>query len=182
MKDPIFTRQLGGVGVTVEADETFWGNKGKHRIGACGYAYQEKIFSLVERGGDIRSFHVPTVAAKTLRPIMEKQIAQDTVIMTDDMGSYNWLRYVFAAHGTVKHSKGEYVRGRIHTNTIDNYFSILKHGLSGVYQHVGANHLKRYIGEFDFRYNNRKIADDERAAIALKGIEGKRLMYRDSSK
>ena len=74
------------------------------------------------------------------------------------------------------------MRGQIHINTIENYFSILKRGLRGVYQHVGANHLKRYIGEFDFRYNNRKITDNERAIIALKGIDGKRLLFRDSSR
>lgn len=182
MKDPIFTRQLGGASVVVEADETFWGKKGKQRRGARGYAHKEKIFSLVERGGQVRSFHVPIVSADTLRPIMKEQIDQATEIMTDDMGSYGWVDKEFASHDTIKHSKHEYVRSRIHTNTIDNYFSILKRGLRGVYQHVGANHLKRYIGEYDFRYNNRKIIDDERAVIALKGIEGKRLLFKDSSK
>ena len=65
-----------------------------------------------------------------------------------------------------------------HTNTIEGYFSILKRGINGVYQHVSQQHLKRYLGEFDFRYNERKITDEERAVIALKGIEGKRLTYR----
>jgi hypothetical protein len=74
MKDPVFTRTLGGGGGTVEVDETFWGNKGKQRKGARGYEHKEKIFSLVERGGRVRSFHVDSVAAKTLRPIMEEQI------------------------------------------------------------------------------------------------------------
>ena len=79
----------------------------------------------------------------------------------------------------VKHSLGEYVRGPIHTNTIEGYFSILKRGLVGTFHHVGPRHLKRYIGEFDFRYNNRDISDQERADIALKGIDGKRLLYQD---
>lgn len=180
MKDPVFSRQLGGSGVIVEADETFWGNKGKQRKGARGYTHKEKIFLLVERGGDVRSFHVPTVAERTLRPIMREQIAQATDIMTDEMGSYQELDKEFASHEVVSHGKGEYVRGQIHTNTIENYFSILKRGLVGTYQHVGANHLKQYIGEFDLRYKNRKVSDIERADAALKGIEGKRLTYRDS--
>ena len=78
-------------------------------------------------------------------------------------------------------TKEEPVRDPIHPNTIENYFSILKRGLTGVYQHVGANHLRRYIGEFDFRYNNRELTDEERALITLRGIGGKRMMYRDSS-
>jgi hypothetical protein len=77
----------------------------------------------------------------------------------------------------VRHSKKEYTRGPIHTNTIENYFSILKRGLNGIYQHVGANHLKRYVGEFDFRYNTRKMSDLNRSETALRGIEGKRLIY-----
>lgn len=177
MKDPVFTKQLGGGGNVVEVDETFWGNKGKQRKGARGYAHKEKIFSLVERGGQVRSFHVPSVAADTLKPIIRKQIAEDTHIMTNDMGSYQGLENEFESHNMVKHSQNEYVRGRIHTNTIENYFSILKRGLRGVYQHVGANHLRRYIAEFDFRYNHRHITDQERTVIALRGIEGKRVLY-----
>lgn len=181
MKDPIFSKQLGGGGGTVEADETFWGNKDKKHRSARGYAHKEKIFSLVERGGKVRSFHVESVGAKTLRPIMEKQIAEDTHIVTDEMATYTVSCDNFLSHESVKHSKGEYVRGEIHTNTIENYFSILKRGLTGVYQHVSKNHLRRYIGEFDFRYNHRDVSDSERAAIVLRGIEGKRLMYTATS-
>lgn len=177
MKDPVFTKQMGGGGNIVEVDETFWGNKGKQRKGARGYGHKEKIFSLVERGAQVRSFHVPSIAADTLRPIMEEQIAKDTCIMTDEMKSYISINNCFESHEVVKHSIGEYVRDRIHTNTIENYFSILKRGLRGVYQHVGANHLRRYIGEFDFRYNTKDISDHERTALALRGIEGKRLLY-----
>ncbi len=101
--------------------------------------------------------------------------------MTDDMGSYQGTENYFDSHSVIRHGKGEYVRGQIHTNTIENYFSILKRGLVGVYQHVGANHLRRYIGEFDFRYNHRHLNDVDRTNVALFGIHGKRLMYRDSS-
>jgi hypothetical protein len=97
--------------------------------------------------------------------------------VTDEAGQYTVSCDKFLSHESVKHGKGEYVQGEIHTNTIENYFSILKRGLTGVYQHVSAAHLRRYIGEFDFRYNNRKASDDERAAIALRQIGGKRLLY-----
>jgi len=177
-KDPVFTNKLGGNGKIVEADETYWGNTNKKRPGARGYAHKEKIFSLVERDGEVRSFHVPHVTGKTLKPIIREQIDQDTHIITDEMGAYKNLDKEFDKHSTVCHSQNEYVRGPIYTNTIENYFSILKRGLVGVYQHVGPQHLKRYIGEFDFRYNHREITDAERRDVALQGIEGKRLTYR----
>ena len=177
MRDSDFTRKLGGKNVTVEVDETFWGNKGKHRKGATGFAHKEKIFSLVERKGEVRSFHVPSVTAATLRPIMREQISIESNVITDEMRSYQGTGKIFASHEVVKHSHGEYVRGSVYTNTIENFFSILKRGLTGIYQHVGAQHLKRYIGEFDFRYNNRDVTDLERMSIALKGISGKRLTY-----
>ena len=182
MRDPVFVKKLGGKGKVVEADETFWGNTGKQKKGARGWEHKEKIFSLVERNGNVRSYHVDKVGAKTLKPIMRDQIEKDTHIMTDDFRSYAGLDKEFAGHGFVKHSKGEYVRGAIHTNTIENYFSILKRGLTGVYQHVGAKHLKRYIGEFDFRYNNRNIDDINRTDLVLEGIKGKRLLYQRVNK
>lgn len=180
MKDLIFVKKLGGKGKVVEADETFWGNKGKQKKGARGWGHKEKIFTLIERDGDVKSFHVETVSAKTLKPIMKEQIEKETHIMTDDFKSYKGVRKDFYKHDMVKHSKKEYVRGAIHVNNCENNFSLLKRGLVGTFHHVGAQHLKRYIGEFDFRYNNRKISDSERSEMALKGIVGKRLLYRDS--
>jgi len=179
MKDPIFVKKLGGKGKVVEADETFWGNVGKQKKGARGWGHKEKIFTLIERDGDVKSFHVENVSAKTLKPIMRKQIDEETQIMTDDWKAYTGLEKDFAGHDVVNHSIGEYSRGAIHVNNCENYFSILKRGLNGVYHHVGSQHLKRYIGEFDFRYNNRKITDSERSDLALKGLQGKRLLYQN---
>jgi hypothetical protein len=91
---------------------------------------------------------------------------------------------MFASHQTVNHSIGEYVRGEVHTNTIEGYFSVLKRGIMGTYHHVSPRHLKRYLAEFDFRYNERMalgVSDEARATKVLHGIVGKRLMYRDSS-
>lgn len=175
---------LGGNGGVVEADETFWGNSKRSKAGRAykgrGYANKEKIFSLVERGGNVRSFHVQAVTAKTLKPILKAQVAADTHIMTDEMSSYKGIGKDFSSHNTVTHSAGEYVRGNVHTNTIEGFFSRLKRGLVGTYHHVGSQHLKRYACEFDFRYNTRKGTDAERAATVIGGIGGKRLMYRDS--
>ena len=173
---------MGGNGSIVEAGETFWGNKKKKKPGARGYAHIEKIFSLVERGGRVRSFHVEKVTGKTLKPIIQKHVKPDTHIMTDDMRSYRGLGKMFDSHNVVRHSKGEYSRGIVYTNTIESYFSILKRGLIGTYHHCGPQHLKRYVGEFDFRYNHRKATDIERYEAAIKGFDGKRFKYRDSRK
>jgi len=92
---------------------------------------------------------------------------------------------LFDKHDSVNHSLGEYVRGDIHTNTIEGYFSILKRGINGVYHHVSQQHLKRYLAEFDFRYNERMalgVNDRARSAKAVKGIVGKRLTYRQPDK
>ncbi len=183
MKDPVFVGQLGGGNIVVEADETYWGNKrSRGKTVRKGYEHKEKIFSLVERGGSVRSFHVQHVSGETLKPILKAHVAQDTCVMTDEFGGYKGIGDHFVEHGQVVHSRKEYVRGKIHTNTIENYFSIVKRGLVGTFHHVGPQHLKRYIGEFDFRYNNRKITDSERTVVALKGIAGKRLMYTATSK
>ena len=90
---------------------------------------------------------------------------------------------MFASPQTVNHSISEYVRGDVHTNTIEGYLSILKRGITGTYHHVSPKHLKRYLAEFDFRYNNRValgVSDTARTELALRDIVGKRLMHRDS--
>jgi transposase-like protein len=181
MREPSHDGQLGSGGGTVEADETYWGNKGKQRKGARGYAHKEKIVSLVERGGKVRSYHVKAVNAETLRPIWKEQIAADAKLMTDEAYIYKNIGKDFASHDFVTHSIDEYVRGDASTQVVENYFSILKRGLTGVYQHCSKQHLKRYVGEFDFRYNNRAklgIDDTARTLAALQGITGKRLTYR----
>ncbi|HLW75140.1 MAG TPA: IS1595 family transposase [Gammaproteobacteria bacterium] len=174
--------QLGSGGGAVEADETFWGNnkpRGKKTKGR-GYEHKMKVLSLVERGGQVRSFKIPTVTAATLKPILIQQIAKEATLNTDEHSGYIKPGREFAKHDVVRHSEKEYSRGAATTNTVEGYFSILKRGLIGTYHHVGEQHLMRYVGEFDFRYNNRKVEDAERADNALKGITGKRLTYRRS--
>ena len=173
---------LGGGGKLVEVDETFWGNKGQQR--GRGWHHQMKIVSLVERKGQVRSFHVPAVNAKTLKPILQAHLDRFTNIITDVGGHYKAAKLdgCFLSHSSVNHSAGEYSRGTIHTNTVEGYFSLLKRGLVGTVHHVSEQHLQRYVTEFDFRYCHRKTSDAERTAEALKQIGGKRLTYRRTSR
>jgi hypothetical protein len=164
----------------VEADETFIGRKPgmkKRR----GFAHKNATFALVERNGGVRSFHVPNVTGDTFKPILNRQVLEEAHLMTDDAGQYRHMSEEVAKHEFVAHSIGEYVRGDVHTNTVEGFFSIFKRGIYGVYQHVSIAHLHRYTTKFDFRYNYReKLGYDDfmRADAALKGIAGKRLTYR----
>lgn len=174
---------LGSNGGTVEADETFWGNNKKRGASkkGRGYAHKMKVFTLVERGGRARSFHVPNVTAKTLKPILKDQVHESANLMTDEASMYTKVGREFASHGIVRHGQGEYARGPVSTNTIESCFSLLKRGLIGTFHHVGEQHLQRYVTEFDFRWNyssGQGYNDRERADVVLKGIEGKRLMYK----
>lgn len=172
---------LGSDGGPVEVDETYWGNQGKQPNGARGYAHKMKIVSLVERNSKKRSFHVANVTAKTVTPILKAQVAAKARLMTDESSVYTKVGKEFAQHGIVTHSAGEYVRDDITTNTIESSFAILKRGLYGTFHHVSEKHLQRYATEFDFRWNTRQklgYSDADRANLALKGIEGKRLTYK----
>jgi transposase-like protein len=185
---PLSDELLGGFNQVVEVDETYIGGKegNKHawrrQPGRQGGAGKEIAIALVEREGRVRTMHVPAVDARTLRPALVAQIDRKSYLMTDDATVYTPIGRDFAGHGTVNHSIEEYVRGDFwHTNTVENYFSILKRGITGTFHHVSQQHLKRYLGEFDFRYNQRVklgIDDDQRMANAAKGITGKRLTYR----
>ena len=170
---------MGGAGRYLEADETFVGRKPGTKV-RRGYAHMNPVFALVERDGEARSFHVPNVRANTLRAVMEVQTSRASHLRTDEAKVYTGIGWNFASHETVRHSEDEYVRGDAHTNTVEGFFSILKRGVYGVYQHVSEAHLHRYLAEFDHRYNNREklgVNDVERAARALRGAKGKRLTY-----
>jgi len=170
---------LGGGGSTVEADEVFIAPDRNKKLRPTGK--KQSVVALVEREGGVRSFHVPDVTAKTLKQKLRENVLRKTNIMTDEAWAYKKLSNEFLSHDTVRHSAKEYVRDETHTNTVEGYFSILKRGIYGVYQHVSSQHLSRYLAEFDFRYNNRSklgVEDAQRTVNLLKGIQGKRLTYR----
>lgn len=183
---------LGGAGKIVEADETYFGKtetQPKLRRdgtpyltkGKGGPAGKRAVFALVERGGKVRSFHVDNANANTIREALVTNASRESRLFTDESRLYIKVGAEFGEHQTVRHVAKEYVRGVVHTNTIENVFSVFKRGMKGVYQHCAEKHLHRYLSEFDFRYNTRtalKVTDVERRDLALQGIEGKRLTYR----
>jgi transposase-like protein len=182
---------LGGSGKVVEADETYIGGKQSNQSYREA-APKKAVLSLVEREGRIASFHVANVKAEMVRPIIAENVNWASTLNTDESSVYIKLGREFASHKSVDHSRKEYAyydrlsATVVTINTAENFYSILKRGITGVYHSVSEAHLHRYLKEFDFRYNNRSglgIEDTTRVAKIVKGTEGKRLTYRaaDSS-
>lgn len=173
------TGPLGGAGKIVEADETYLTRSPKTRKPKGHIPNQRhapQVFSLVERGGQQRTMYVDN---KTVRMHLAQHLDPESKLVTDKSPIY-LARLPRAQHESVDHSKYEWKRGDAHTNSLEGFFSILKRGLVGVYQHVDKKHLDRYLAEFDFRQNNRAklgIDDAQRTGIAVKGAAGKRLTY-----
>jgi len=168
---------MGTSGGTVEVDETYWGNQGKHAKGARGYQHKMKVVSLVERGGQKRSIVVQSVNVASLTAVVEENVCKSAHLMTDEHSGYVPVGRTQASHGFTKHSKKQYVVGNVHSNTVESSFSLLKRGLIGTFHHVGEQHLQRYVTEFDFRWNHRKTTDRQRSDALLQSISGKRLTY-----
>jgi transposase-like protein len=188
---------MGGSGKIVEADETYIGKRetpaqlSRGRVakptkgGKSGGAQKRVIIGLVERGGKVRTFHINHATKDSVRDILIHNVAPETNLYTDESRLYTQTGMEYASHKTTKHSAKEYVRYEgeevIHSNTIENVFSVFKRGMIGVYQHCGEAHLHRYLVEFDFRYNRRaalKVSDAERAEDLLRMARDKRLTYR----
>jgi transposase-like protein len=182
MRDGVLA-PMGGEGMTIEADETYIGRKNAPRTNKRGGAHKNKVVSLVERGGKVRSVHVDQVTSQVAKDLLTTHADTKSALMTDEATWYIKAGKEFASHESVAHRAEEYVRGNVHTNTIEGFFSVFKRGMKGVYQHCSEGHLHRYLAEFDFRYNERValgVNDTDRTAQALRGIVGKRLTYRDS--
>ena len=173
---------MGGSGKVVESDETYIGRQQGHGIDKSGYHNKNMVLTLVERGGRARSFHTEGHSIASIVPIVRQNVRRESDLMTDAAHHYKEVGREFASHGTVKHEAGQYWKpGEIHSNTVENYYSIFKRGMKGIYQHCSEKHLHRYLSEFDFRYSNRialGVDDAARAEKALEGITGKRLTYR----
>ena len=178
---------LGGEGKIVEVDETVIGGIAGNRAYRKKIPPKQIVVSLVERGGGARSFHYgegKRGTVKGLRPLIVQTASRKSRLMTDQDKLFVRIGEEFVSHEAVDHHANEYVRGDVYTNTVEGFFSIFKRGLIGTYHHVSEAHLARYLAEFDFRYSNRTklgVNDGERAARAIKGAEGKRLMYRPAN-
>jgi transposase-like protein len=182
---------MGGPGQIVEVDETYQGNveitKTPKRARAVPYTKSGKagqkraIVALVERGGKVRAFHASRADAETVAKIVNENIARESKLFTDESRLYEKVGKTFAEHSTVHHSAKEFVRGEIHTNTIEGFFSIFKNGIRGIYQSVSERHLHRYLAEYSYRYNYRErlgFHDGARMSVSIPGIVGKRLTYK----
>ncbi len=168
---------------TVEADETFIGGKDKNRhagkkrhMNPSGPSDKTVVFGMVERKGRVTAKVVNSAQARSLKPEIAKHVEKDSVLYTDDSASYDGLERDFY-RATVNHSNKEYVRGDVHTNTVENYWSLVKRMLKGTYIHVEPFHLDRYLDEQGFRYNQRKGNDSDRFVQVASQIFGTTLTY-----
>jgi transposase-like protein len=165
---------------TVEVDETYVGGKPRYK-GRNSWGRGTKksmVMALVQRGGNVRAFPVQRVGGWNFKTAVRQHVDVSARIMTDEYSPYTGLGKEFADHQTVKHSRGEYARGDVHTNTVEGFFGLFKRGLNGTFHSVSKRHLHRYVDEFAFRYNARKMDDGARTALAIRKAEGKRLLYR----
>lgn len=178
------SKPLGGPGKVIEADETYIGRKAGAKV-KHAFHHKNTVLGLVERGGEVRTFHIDRADKEMVKEIVTANVRKETRHYTDGASWYqNNAMELEGGHDWVDHGHKEYARGEVHTNTIEGVFSIFKRGMKGIYQHCSEKHLGRYLAEFDFRYNNRErlgVDDAARTERALKGARGKRLLYRDSS-
>ena len=199
MRHGTLSPPMGGEGQTVEVDETIFGRADTHPKGRVpkglykkiitNSAHKNVILSLVQRGGEVRSYHVTGSTVAEVIPIVNRNVKRETAMMTDSAQLYRKQLASFASHDAVNHKHDEYVRYEpaktVHTNTVEGYFSLFKRGMRGTYQHCKEKHLHRYLAEFDFRYNHRValgVNDEDRAIKMVKGAQGRRLTYRTTDR
>lgn len=165
----------------VEVDETYVGGKPRyktHKKGPTGT--KTAVMAMVQRGGHVKTRVLATVTGDTVRQVIAQAVDSNARLMTDESKLYvKPGREQKGGHETVNHSRLEYARGDVTTNTVEGFFSIVKRGLNGIYHSVSKEHLHRYMAEFEFRYNRRHLEDGERIRSAIQASEGKRLMYKE---
>jgi hypothetical protein len=138
------------------------------------------VVGLLQRGGGVRPKIIPDVTGDTLKAPIRENVERSARILTDEAGAYRGLHKQFAGgHETVRHSTYEYVRGDVHTNSLEGFFGMLRRGLDGIYHSVSHEHLHRYLSEFQFRHNHRNLSDGERTVAAIRSANHKRLLYKD---
>ncbi len=163
----------------VEADETYIGGKegnrhankkkGNYGRGESGKAV---VLGAVERGGKVVARHVPNAKSEHIHPFIKENVKEGSILFTDEWYAYNGLNEAFT-HDTIKHMLKEYVRGEVHTNSIENFWSVLKRGIYGTYHQVSKKHIQKYLDEFSFKYSTRENTEQERFDKALSLCEGK---------
>lgn len=183
--------KLGGPGSEVEVDETFIGGKARNmhrdvhrrRIKSSGPSDKATVFGILERGGEVRAVVVPTRRRHDVEREIHNNVKARSAIYSDNLMSYDMLRHQGFAHEVIDHAE-RYVKGQIHTNGMENFWSLLKRGLKGTYISTEPFHLFRYLDEQTWRYNNRAtkekfIGDGDRFEMAMSQILGKRLTYKE---
>src|ERR1700693_3720061 len=166
---------------TVECDETYVGGKPRFRGNNKRGRGTSKtpVFAAVQRGGEIRRRVVADVTGETLKAAIREEVDICSRIVTDENSAYRGIGLEYAGgHESVCHSTREYARGDVHTNTAESSFALVKRGIMGIYHNVSREHLHRYLWQFDFLWNHRKLNDGERTELAIRGAEGKRLLYK----
>jgi len=178
LQDPALSGvKLGG---TVEIDETYIGGKAKG-MGRGYLGNKTAVVSLVQRDGKARTVVMTRVTGESLNAFLKAHVKASATIYTDQLPAYRPGTKGFKRHEHVNHHVKEYVRGDVHTNTVEGFFSILKRGIVGTFHNVSEKHLPLYLAEFDHRHNTRKMTDGERSIVGLRKMEGKRLMYKSGS-
>jgi transposase-like protein len=165
----------------VECDETYVGGKPRKGTGIHKRGRGTKktpVFAAVQRGGNIRRRVIANVTGETLKAAIREEVHSDSIIITDEHTGYKGIgKHFTGGHHSVNHGSGEYARGGVHTNTAESSFALVKRGIVGVYHNVSKDYLHRYLWQFDFLWNGRKLNDGERTVLAIRNAEGKRMMY-----
>jgi transposase-like protein len=165
---------------TVEVDEVYIGGvpRRMHKRRRTIKKPKTAVVGLLERNGRVRPKIVADVTGKTLKGVIEANVDKSARIMTDEGSGYRGLKNDGWRHASVTHSMWEYVRGDVHTNSIEGFFGMLRRGLDGIYHSVSRKHLHRYLSEFEFRHNHRELDDGQRTVVAIRSANNKRLTYR----